>query len=112
MTPGGGSEVKDMRKVKSQEGSAAGAQLVESPGTSPGASPGEALGTSPGASLGASLGESPGESPMRSRGVTKNEKRLSGMQATETMKMEFRNEILKPGMPEILKSTFLEEKLI
>ena len=39
-------------------------------------------------------------------GVTKNEKRLSGMQATETMNMEFRTEILKPGMPEILKSTF------
>ena len=60
------------------------------------------MGTSPGASLGASLGESPG----RSRGVTKNDKRLSGMQATETMNMEFRTEILKPGMPEILESTF------
>ena len=99
---------KDMRKVKSQEGSAAGAQPVESPGTSQGASPGEALGTSPGASL----GESPGESPGRSRGTTKNEKRLSGMQATETVNMEFRNEILESEMPEILKIGFLEEKLI
>ena len=99
---------KDMRKVKYQEGSAAGAQLLESPG----ASPGEALGTSPGASLGASPEVSPGASPGRSRGATKNEKSLSGMQATETMNMEFRNEILKLEMPEILKSTFLEEKLI
>ena len=79
-----------MQDIKSQEGSAAGAQPVESPGTSPGAS------------LGASLGESPGESPGRSRGVTKYEKRLSELQATNTMNIG----ILKPGMPEILKSTF------
>ena len=87
MTPGGGSEDKDMRKVKSQEGSAAGAQPVESPGTSPGAS----------------LGESPGESPGRSQGATKNEKRR------HTKK---ENEILEPEMPETLKIDFLEEKLI
>ena len=101
--------MKDMRKVKSLEGSAAGAQPVESPGTSLGASPGASPGEASGTSLGASLGESPGESPGRSRGVTKNEKRLSELQATNT---RHEKEILKPGMPEILKIDFLKERLI
>ena len=38
-----------------------------------------------------------------------NEKRLSGMQATEIMHMEFRNEFLKAEKPEFLKAKFKNE---
>ena len=96
MTPGGRSEVKDVREVKSQEGSAA--------GSAAGRIAGNLAGSIAGRSIGNLAGRIAGAQPGRHK-EWKEAERDASHANTKIMNIE----ILKPGMPEILKSGFGRE---